>query len=97
MDFDWDTEKAETNLKKHNVSFQEAATAFEDDNALEMPDTKHSGPFESRIYLIGTSLLDRVLLLVFTEREFSNGEKKIRIISCRQANRKERQIYAENR
>lgn len=98
MRFEWDLKKAEANLKKHGVSFEEATTVFEDEDALELPDPKHSGPSELREFRLGESMLERVLLVVFTERGRNTyGEETIRIISARPANRKEREIYLKHR
>ena len=80
MIFDWDDEKAESNKKKHGVSFAEAATAFSDPNAIEFVDGKNSDK-EERWILVGLSAKSHVLLVVFVERE----EKFIRIISARKA------------
>lgn len=80
MIFDWDDYKAESNKKKHGVSFAEAATAFSDPNAIEFLDEKNSDK-EERWVLVGISSKSQVLLVVFVERE----EKIIRIISARKA------------
>ncbi len=80
MIFDWDDTKAESNKKKHGVSFAEAATAFSDPNAIEVLDDQSSHK-EERWILVGLSAKSHVLLVVFVERE----EKIIRIISARKA------------
>jgi uncharacterized protein len=80
MIFDWDDAKAESNKKKHGVSFAEAATAFSDPNAIEFLDGKNSDK-EDRWILVGLSAKSQVLLVVFVERE----EKSIRIVSARKA------------
>src|SRR3989344_1485229 len=80
MIFDWDDAKAESNKKKHGVSFAEAATAFSDPNAIEFLDAKTSDK-EDRWVLVGLSAKGQVLLVVFVERE----EKVIRIVSARKA------------
>jgi uncharacterized DUF497 family protein len=90
--FEWDSQKAGSNLRKHGVSFDEALTAFADGRALEGPDLQHSGT-EPRFRLIGSSLAGRILVVVYTLRRTPNGEA-IRIISARCANRQERASYA---
>ncbi|HVZ85136.1 MAG TPA: BrnT family toxin [Terracidiphilus sp.] len=85
--FEWDDAKAEINLRKHGVDFEEAKTVFEDPLALIIPDELHSED-EHRAIVLGMSLLARVLLVVHTER----GER-IRIISARRATPSERLQY----
>jgi len=89
MEFEWDLEKARTNLNKHNVSFSEAATVFNDPLSLTFPDPDHSIG-ESRYIIIGRSSLERVLVIAHTERGTT-----IRIISARQATPKERRFYEQ--
>jgi uncharacterized DUF497 family protein len=86
--FEWDDSKAESNNKKHGVSFAEAATAFSDPQALEVFDRKNSLQ-EDRWILVGISAKDQVLVVVFVERE----EQVVRIISARQAVRVEIETY----
>jgi uncharacterized DUF497 family protein len=90
--FTWDVAKAISNYEKHGVSFEEAATVFGDANALEWQDLTHSQQ-ESRFKRLGESLNGRILLIVYTRRKVHETHT-IRIISARQANRKERQAYA---
>ena len=66
MIFDWDDHKAESNKKKHGVSFAEAATAFADPNAIEFLDERNSNK-EDRWILVGISSKSQVLLVVFVE------------------------------
>jgi uncharacterized DUF497 family protein len=80
--------KAESNKKKHGVSFAEAASAFSDPNAIEFLDEKNSEK-EDRWILVGLSARSHVLLVVFVERE----EKLIRIISARKAVKEEMNQY----
>jgi uncharacterized protein len=82
--FEWDAEKAETNLKKHGVSFEEATTAFEDPNHALIDDGG------SRYLLIGFSLRGRLLTVVHIER----GERE-RIISAWRATEAETRTYKE--
>jgi uncharacterized DUF497 family protein len=91
--FIWDPQKAIINFEKHGVSFEEAATSFADEDGLDWEDPNHSQQ-ELRRKRLGKSVGDRILLTVYTIRESTSGKEKIRIISSRQANRKERQAYA---
>lgn len=90
--FSWDLAKAISNEKKHGVPFEEAATVFGDANALEWQDLAHSQQ-ERRFKRLGVSVSGRILLIVYTRRS-AHETQTIRIISARQANRKERQAYA---
>jgi uncharacterized DUF497 family protein len=87
--FEWDDEKALANQRKHNVSFEEAMTIFEDALSVTQRDLV-SSDFEERFTTIGLSLISRVLLVVHTDR----GER-IRIISARKATPSERIAYEE--
>ena len=91
--FIWDTGKAIINFEKHRIAFEEAATVFADPNGLEWDDPGHS-IVEQRFKRIGESVLGRILLVVFTLRVSSNENETIRIISARQASRKERKAYS---
>ena len=91
--FSWDAGKALSNLKKHGVSFEEAATVFADPDALDWDDPEHSDA-EIRSKRLGTSVTGRVLIVIYTPRKVNNAKEIIRIISARQATRKERQTYA---
>ena len=88
--YEWDEDKAKINLRKHQVSFQEAATIFNDPLVATRLDPAHSHD-EQRYIAIGRSLRGRVLVIAFTER----GEK-IRLISCRKATPRERKVYEED-
>lgn len=90
LKFEWDDEKAKANLKKHSVSFEEAATVFTDPFSLTILDPGHSTR-EQRYVDIGNSEKGRVLVVVYTERG-----SDIRIISCRRATSSERKLYEEN-
>jgi uncharacterized protein len=89
LTFEWDEDKAATNLKKHKVSFEEAKTIFNDEFSLTTGDPDHSAD-EDRFIDIGTSEQGQLLVVVYTERE-----KRIRIISCRKATAPERKAYEE--
>ena len=90
LHFEWDPDKAKRNLEIHDVSFDEASTAFRDTLSLAIYDPLHSEE-EDRFVLIGNSHKDRLLVVVHTER----GDN-IRLISARKASKKERTQYEEN-
>ncbi len=81
MEFEWDTNKATANLKKHGVSFTEAATVFGDPLSTTFPDPEHSID-ESRYITIGLSSNGRLIVLAHTDRD-----NRVRIISAREATR----------
>lgn len=89
MKFEWDPRKAESNLKKHGVSFQEAASVLGDSLSISYPDPDHSVR-EHRFITMGMSQIGRVLIVAHTDR----GEY-VRIISARKTTRKERKFYEE--
>lgn len=90
---EWDADKALGNMRKHGVSFEEAQTVFEDEEALLIPDPEHSVR-EERFVLLGLSSALRVLVVVHCERERGNV---IRVISARKADAQERRLYADRR
>ena len=83
--FDWDAKKAAANLKKHGVSFEEAATAFDDELGAYYPDTL----YDDRFILIGYSRRHRLLYVVHAEVALDT----IRIISARKATKHEKTRY----
>ena len=87
--FEWDTDKAAKNLRKHQVSFDEAATVFDDAMFITFVDEEHSED-EERYTTMGLSKRGRLLVVAHTDRE-----GQIRIISARKATRKEAKFYAE--
>ncbi len=87
--FEWNPEKAETNLKKHGVSFEEAASVFFDPLSLTVSDPLHSNE-ESRFVITGFSEHGRQLVIAHTDRD-----DKIRIISARLATPNERRKYEQ--
>jgi len=89
----WDDDKERSNRRKHRVSFSEASTVFEDENALLIHDPDHSEK-EERFLLLGLSSSLRALAVAHCFRERSGV---IRIISARRATRSERARYAECR
>jgi uncharacterized DUF497 family protein len=90
LTFEWDETKARLNLEGHGVSFEEAATIFEDAFALELFDEAHSEG-EDRWIAIGFSSAGRLLVVVYTEPE----PGRVRIISSRRATRREENAYGE--
>jgi uncharacterized DUF497 family protein len=88
LGFEWDESKANSNQHKHGVSFAEARSVFLDEQALLIPDAKHSDR-EDRFVLLGRSDQLRVLIVCHCYRR----EAVIRIISARRANRSERRQY----
>ncbi len=87
--FEWDADKAEANLRKHKVSFDEAQTVFTDDFSVAIHDPDHSDK-EERLIIIGISNKRRLLVVIYTERG-----KKIRLISARKATHAEHKKYEE--
>jgi len=89
MEFEWDPQKAKSNLSKHDISFEEAKTVFEDPLYVDFYDPDHSEA-EHRYIIIGESSKNRLLLVAYTER----GDK-IRLISARPATKQEEKAYQE--
>ena len=89
MEFEWNTPKAEANIRKHGVSFDEAASVFLDQLAVSGQDPDHSVG-ESRYITFGMSSLGRMLSVSHTYRPGG-----IRIISARRVTRNERKLYEE--
>ena len=89
MIFEWDAEKARRNLRRHSVSFQEAASVFLDPLAMTYPDPDHSNA-EDREITIGYSANQRLLFVSHARRR-----NRIRIISARKATRRERKQHEE--
>jgi uncharacterized DUF497 family protein len=86
MEFEWDSAKAQVNLRKHKVPFLIACEAFKDSNRLELPD--FSDEYEEERWILLGRVGRAILSVVFTER----GER-IRLISARRANRDEQRTY----
>ena len=89
MKFEWDMQKASLNLRKHKVSFEEAATALDDPMSATGADPDHSTT-EDRYLTFGVSERGRLIVVAYTDK----GEN-IRIISARTASKGERKIYEE--
>ena len=88
--FEWDPNKAEANLVKHEVSFEEAMTVFAEPLARIFPDQEHSVD-ELREIIIGHSAGHQLILVNFT-----SIDDRVRIFSARKATRRERKDYEEN-
>jgi uncharacterized DUF497 family protein len=89
MRFEWDNNKAESNILKHGITFEEAVTVFADPYLLFTEDSKNSLR-EEREWAIGESEKGSILVVIFTMRD-----EKIRIISARKATKRERKRYEE--
>jgi uncharacterized DUF497 family protein len=87
LNFEWDENKARSNIQKHGISFAEATTVFDDPYYLTFDDPLHSVE-ELRFLSIGYSIKQRLLVVVYTERNYN-----IRIISARLATKNERSLY----
>ena len=90
MQFQWDSRKAASNLKKHSVSFEDAATVFGDPLAATIPDPTHSTE-EDRFVTIGMTARHLLVVVVHADR----GDR-IRLISARPATRAEKKQYEES-
>ena len=89
VDFEWDGVKADTNVKKHRVDFDEALTVFADSLARILDDPDHSIE-ERREIIVGHSVKRRLLIVGFTERD-----GRVRIFNARTAKKRERHDYEE--
>ena len=90
LEFAWDPAKAAANAAKHGVTFAEASTVFADPLSVTVPDPRHSQD-EPRFAIFGVSDRGRVLAVLHTER----GQARVRLISAREATRRERAAYEE--
>ncbi len=87
--FEWDAWKAAKNANKHKLTFDEATTVFNDQQAMLLPDPDHS-IHEMRYLLLGLSTRHRLLVVAFVERP-----PRTRLISARRATWHERKQYEE--
>ncbi len=87
-EFEWDSNKAASNAKKHGVTFGEAMECFLDPHAIDFGDARHP----DRLMLIGISRAHRILCVVYAERQEG---AILRIINARRATRHEKKIYSE--
>ena len=89
LQFEWDSKKAESNKRKHGITFEEASTIFGDPLSITVHDPAHSIG-EDRFITIGTSVNNKLIVVVHTDRN-----DIIRIISARKATRNERRQYEQ--
>ena len=89
MGYEWDQEKATSNLEKHEVSFEEAASVFDDPLYIDFYDPDHSIE-EHRYLIMGQSTAGRLLIVSYTERD-----DVVRLISAREVTSAERRAYEE--
>jgi len=89
LQFEWDEAKAQANIRKHGISFEEAVTVFGDASSITIYDVEHSGE-EDRFIDVGRSIGGRILVVVYAERC-----ERIRVISCRSATPAERRQYEQ--
>ena len=89
--FSWDENKAQSNMRKHGISFDEALSVFDDIHARLIPDPDHSQE-EERFILLGLSQASRILTVVHCYRDEKDN---IRIISARKSTKTEQKQYKE--
>ncbi len=89
LEFDWDNWNRYKNETKHNVTVPEAEDAFTDERRLVYLDVRHLGN-EKRYAMLAKTTTGRLLIVICTERA-----QKVRVISARDASRKERSLYEE--
>jgi len=89
LQFEWDARKADRNLAKHGIAFEEALTVFADTLARIFADEEHSVD-QQREIIIGHSDKRQLLLVSFVE-----SQGRVRLLSARRATRRERKDYEE--
>ena len=90
--FEWDVNKARTNLSKHKISFDSATSVFRDELAISIFDDEHSES-EERWLTIGMDKITRTLVVIHTFISQDENNCNIRLISARKARKKEQEIY----
>jgi uncharacterized DUF497 family protein len=90
--FEWDFNKAQSNIIKHRITFENASSVFKDTNAISIFDEEHSQN-EDRWITIGLDLQTRTLVVVHTFITINKNNCNIRIISARKATKNEKDIY----
>ena len=95
LNLEWDPEKAKQNLRKHGVTFGQGATVLLDPLAVNLYDEEHSRE-EDRWITLGRSSRGDILVVVHTFDEQSDGNVAVRMISARQATKREKQRYEAN-
>jgi len=93
-DFDWDTGKVKSNLRKHKISFERATTIFRDPNLVSIPDDEHSET-EERWLTMGLDANGALLIISHTFKNISASIVNIRLISARKATKSETKQYEE--
>lgn len=92
IQFEWDNNKNKINIKKHKITFEEAASVFYDERAILFDDPEHSNE-EERFLIIGTSYSSKICIVSHCYR---SNDEIIRIISARKATKSEQHFYEEN-
>ena len=92
--FEWDPNKAKTNIEKHGISFEEATTVFHDPRALTVYDPDHSNT-EDRWITLGISQKGKLLVVCHTYQQTDHHTAAIRIFSSRKTTRTESRQYGE--
>lgn len=93
-DLEWDAGKAETNAAKHGVTFERAATVFRDRLALTVYDAAHSES-EERWFTLGLDASGKLLAVAHTFQTTSPNRARVRLISAREATKRERRFYED--
>jgi len=93
--FEWDASKANSNLRKHGVSFESASTVFNDPLMLSIPDIEHSET-EERWLTMGLAQDHKTLVVIHTYQEITHDAVNVRIISARPASKQEQRQYEVN-
>ena len=93
-DYEWDTQKAASNVKKHGVTFEQAASVFLDPLSLTVFDAEHS-QYEDRWFTLGNTTGGVLLAVAHTYQATSSTRTGIRIISARTATKQEQHYYAD--
>ena len=92
--FEWDVNKARTNLSKHKISFEGATSIFRDEKAISISDEVHSKE-EERWLTIGMDEVTRTIVVIHTYMSIDKNNCNIRLISARKATKKEQKFYRE--
>lgn len=95
LNLEWDPDKAKKNLRKHGVTFGQGATVLLDPVAINLYDEEHSRE-DDRWITLGRSSQGDILVVVHTFDEQSDGNVAVRMISARQATKREKQRYEAN-
>lgn len=93
--FEWDANKARTNLQKHKVSFPTASTVFRDALAVTVYDDEHSDGGDQRWVTVGQAINGQTLVVVHTFKPLDAAHIELRLISARKADRQERKDYEQ--